>query len=157
MRKSWGELTTAELYSFLKLRTDVFFLEQNIDEEELDDRDQEGTTEHLWIASGTQVIAYLRVIVDEMPTHGDARRLIGRVVVHPDRRGEGLAQRLIDDVLVRFGDEAMLLHAQAYIAGLYAKFGFESFGDTYLEAGLPHVMMYRAPTGHPARTSNDSR
>ena len=63
--KSWGQLTTLELYALLKLRTDVFFVEQRIDEEELDNRDQEPTTEHLWIADVTGVAAYLRVLVDD--------------------------------------------------------------------------------------------
>jgi ElaA protein len=38
----------------------------------------------------------------------------------------------------------MLLHSQEYIAPLYAKFGFESFGESYIEAGIPHISMYRA-------------
>lgn len=146
VEKSWGELTTTELYSFLKLRTDVFFLEQKIDEEELDDRDRESETSHLWIADERGTAAYLRVIVDAEPSHLDARRLFGRVVVRADRRGEGLAQRLIDRVIEQHGHEAMLLHAQEYIAPLYARYGFESFGEIYIEAGLPHVSMYRAAT-----------
>ena len=142
--KTWGELSTDELYSFLKLRTDVFFVEQRIDEEELDNRDQEPTTEHLWIADSHGTAAYLRIIVDAEPTHKDARRLFGRVATRPDRRGQGLSQLLIGEVLRRHGNEPMLLHAQTYVAPLYAKFGFEAFGDTYVEAGLEHVMMYRA-------------
>jgi len=47
-------------------------------------------------------------------------------------------------VLFTYGDEPLLLHSQQYIAPLYAKFGFEPFGEVYNEAGLPHVMMYRA-------------
>jgi ElaA protein len=81
--------------------------------------------------------------VDETPEHRDAHRLFGRVVVRPDRRGEGLAQVLIEEVLRLHGNEPMLLHSQEYIAPLYAKFGFEPFGESYVEAGLPHVMMYR--------------
>ena len=132
IQKSWSELTTLELYSFLKLRT------------ELDNRDQEPTTEHVWIADDAGTAAYLRVIVDSEPAYRDARRLFGRVVVRKDRRGERLAQALIQHVLGAHGGEALLLHSQEYIAGLYSKFGFEVFGDSYMEAGLPHVMMYRA-------------
>ena len=141
--KSWSELTTSELYAVLKLRTDVFFVEQRIDEEELDNRDQEPATEHLWIADDAGTAAYLRVLVDKAPQHRDAHRVLGRVVVRSDRRGEGLAQVLIAEVLRRYGSEPMLLHSQEYIAPLYAKFGFEVFGESYLEAGLPHLMMYR--------------
>jgi ElaA protein len=143
-RKTWSQLTTDELYSFLKLRTDVFFVEQRVDEEELDNRDQEPTTEHLWIADGRGAAAYLRVLVDAEPEHLDARRLFGRVAVRADRRGEGLAQVLIEQVIADHGGEAMLLHAQAYIQPLYAKYGFIPFGEPFVEAGIEHVSMYRA-------------
>ncbi len=143
VRKSWGELSTDELYAFVKLRTDVFFLEQRIEEEELDDRDQEPTTEHLWIPDDRGTAAYLRVLADETASHRDAHRLIGRVVVRADRRGEGLAQALVREVIDRHGGEGILLHAQEYIAPLYLKFGFETFGDSYQEAGIQHIMMYR--------------
>ncbi len=143
VRKSWGDLTTAELYSFLKLRTDVFFVEQRIDEEELDNRDFESSTEHFWIEDERGTAAYLRVLFDEQATHLDAHRILGRVVVRADRRGEGLAQVLVREVLGSFGHEAMLLHAQYYIAPLYAKFGFEAFGEVYVEAGIEHISMYR--------------
>ena len=146
VQKSWSELTLEELYSFVKLRTDVFFVEQRIDEEELDNRDQEPTTEHLWIADATGTAAYLRVLVDAEAIHLDANLCLGRVVVRADRRGEGLAQVLVARVMEQHGHESMLLHAQEYIAPLYAKFGFESFGESYIEAGIPHISMYRA--GH---------
>lgn len=144
VHKSWGQLTTLELYSLLKLRTDVFFVEQRIDEEELDNRDQEPTTEHFWVADATGAAAYLRVLVDTEASHLDARHCFGRVVVRSDRRGEGLAQVLIARVIEHYGHESMLLHSQEYIAPLYAKFGFESFGESYIEAGIPHISMYRA-------------
>jgi ElaA protein len=142
--RPWGELTTDEVYSFLKLRTDVFFMEQRIDETELDDRDRESATRHYWISDDAGTAAYLRTLVDDEPSHLDARRLIGRVVVRADRRGEGLAQRLLDGVILRDGHEAMLLHSQQYIAPLYVRLGFEPFGPVYPEAGIPHISMYRA-------------
>lgn len=142
--KSWGELTTDELYSIVKLRTDVFFVEQKVDEEELDNRDQEPGTVHYWIGDDAGAAAYLRVLVNAQPEHLDAARIIGRVVVRADRRGEGLAQLLLRKVLVDFGHEAMLLHAQQYVAPLYAKFGFVEFGEPYDEATIMHISMYRA-------------
>jgi ElaA protein len=142
-RRQWGELTTTELYSLLKLRTDVFFVEQRIDEEELDWRDTEPATEHLYIADATGTAAYLRVLFDESPEHLDAHLVVGRVVVRADRRGEGLAKALMDEVLRLHAGEPLLLHAQEYIAPLYARAGFEAFGEPYLEAGIRHVSMYR--------------
>ena len=141
--RPWSELTSDEVYEFLKLRTDVFFVEQRIDETELDNRDQEPATRHYWISDDTGAAAYLRTLVDAEPEHRDARFLIGRVVVRADRRGEGLAQKLVAEVIDRHGEEPMMLHAQEYIAPLYAKYGFEPFGDVYVEAGIPHLSMYR--------------
>lgn len=143
--KSWGELTTSDLYSFVKLRTDVFFVEQKVDEEELDNRDQEPGTVHYWIEDAVGCAAYIRVLVNDEPEHLDARRIIGRVVVRADRRGEGLAQVLLARALDDFGHEPMLLHAQQYVAPLYAKFGFEEFGEPFDEATIMHIGMYRAP------------
>jgi ElaA protein len=143
VKKSWGELTTEELYSLLKLRTDVFFVEQRIDEEELDNRDLEPSTVHLLIADAAGTAAYLRVLHDPVSEHRDAHRVVGRVVVRADRRGEGLAQVLFQRVIDEFGNEPLLLHAQEYVAPLYAKFGFVAFGEPYLEAGIRHLSMYR--------------
>ena len=140
---SWTELSKDDLYSIMRLRTDVFFLEQRAEEEELDFRDLEEATRHYWIAGGRVPAAYLRVLLDAHPQHRGARRVIGRVAVRADRRGEGLAQVLMRRVLADFGAEAMVLHAQEYIVPLYAKFGFEVFGELYDEAGIPHLSMYR--------------
>jgi ElaA protein len=142
-------MTLDEFFEIARVRTEVFFLEQRIDEEELDERDREATTEHFWIPDDRGVAAYLRVVVDAQPQEGnrDARRLIGRVVTRADRRGEGLAGALLDHVIARHGHEPLTLHSQSYIQPLYASRGFEPFGGEYLEAGIPHVSMYRAPTG----------
>jgi ElaA protein len=151
MQRTWSTLSLDEFFEIARVRTEVFFLEQRIDEEELDDRDREETTDHLWIADHRGVAAYLRVVADPLPANGnrDARRLIGRVVTRPDRRGEGLARLLLDEVIARYGHEPLALHSQSYIQPLYAAVGFEPYGDEYLEAGIPHVSMYRAaqPTG----------
>jgi ElaA protein len=148
MLRTWGELGLDEFFEIARVRTEVFFLEQRIDEEELDERDREETTEHVWIADDRGVAAYLRVVVDAQPQEGnrDARRLIGRVVTRADRRGQGLARRLIEYVIERHGHEPLALHAQSYIQPLYAALGFEPYGDEYVEAGIPHVSMYRAAT-----------
>ena len=140
--KQWDQLTTSELYSFIKLRTDVFLVEQKVDEEELDNRDQ--VAEHFFITDAIGTAAYLRVLFDASPEHLDAHRVVGRVVVRADRRGEGLAQILLTRVLSLYGNEAMLLHAQEYVAPLYAKAGFVAFGEPYDEAGIAHISMYRA-------------
>lgn len=145
--KLWNDLTLEELYSFLKLRCDVFMWEQRADDEELDGRDQEPGTVHVWIADARGCAAYLRLLRNEIPEHRDARLVIGRVAVRADRRGDGLARRIMDHALELVDAEgaASMLHAQSYVVPLYGRFGFEAFGAPYDEAGIEHRSMYRAP------------
>lgn len=145
IQRTWSQLTLDEFFELARLRTEVFFLEQRIDEPELDDRDRDDSTEHVWIADERGPAAYLRVVVDATPQPGnrDARRLIGRVVTRADRRGEGLSRRLLEHVIALHGREPLALHAQSYIQPLYAAVGFESYGEEYLEAGIPHIGMHR--------------
>ncbi len=157
IQRTWSQLSRDEFFELARLRTEVFFLEQRIDEPELDERDRDETTEHVWITDEQGPAAYLRVVVDEIPQPGnqDARRLIGRVTTRADRRGAGLARRLLEHVIERHGHEPLALHAQSYVQPLYAAVGFAAYGDEYLEAGIPHIGMYRpaqpAPMGDPVR------
>jgi ElaA protein len=145
VQKSFDQLTTVELYEILKLRTDVFYVEQKVDESELDRRDSEATTIHLWIpGEADDVAAYLRVLRDDVAEYRDAVLLPGRVVVGPAYRGRGLAQLLLARVIELYGSQSLLLHSQSYITGLYAAFGFVAVGDEFVEAGIPHRTMYRA-------------
>lgn len=152
LQRTWSQLTLDEFFELARLRTEVFFLEQRIDEPELDERDRDETTEHVWISDAQGPAVYLRVVVDDTPQPGnrDARRLIGRVVTRADRRGEGLARRLLEHVIERHGNEPLALHSQSYVQGLYAAVGFAAYGDEYLEAGIPHIGMYRAPSTRPS-------
>jgi ElaA protein len=140
----WSELTTEQVYAIMKLRTNVFYAEQQVDDEELDGRDLEPECEHYWIADDTGVLSYARVLFDDAPTDRDARHVVGRVVTRADARGKGLASQVLHAAIQKHAHEPMVLHAQSYAVPLYAKLGFEKFGEPYLEAGIPHVSMYRA-------------
>lgn len=150
MRRSvWTALTTDELYEIVRLRNRVFALEQRVTAEDLDGRDREPDTEHWWTEDRAgRTVAYLRLIrpaTDEaLPDGaGDVRWVIGRVATAPEARGRGLASGLVAAVLAAHGTEAIVLHAQEYVAGLYARAGFTTFGDPYEEAGIVHVGMHR--------------
>jgi ElaA protein len=148
IRKSFDELTTREFYEIAKLRTDVFFVEQRVDETELDYRDLEPATRHYWIAEENgAVLAYLRTLWDDEPQRGHANVVVGRVVTRADARGRGLASRLLAAVVADNPARDLVLHAQEYAQSLYAKAGFEPYGEVYLEAGIRHIGMYRAATG----------
>lgn len=147
--RRWAELTPEQVYSIAKLRTDVFLVEQKVDEAELDGRDLEPTTVHYFIEDAAGMAAYLRTLENPAPTHREARHAIGRVVVRADRRGEGLAQVLLERAIGDLAGHAIEIHSQEYIVPLYERLGFEPFGDVYLEAGIPHRSMYR-PAAHPS-------
>ncbi|WP_026120370.1 GNAT family N-acetyltransferase [Nocardiopsis potens] len=138
---SFAELGTAELYALLRLRTDVFVVEQECAYPELDGRDTEPGTLHAWAADpgdpGTP-LACLRVLAEP---DGSAR--IGRVATASSARGRGLARLLLAAALERLAGREVRLDAQAYATGLYRSFGFEPCGPEFTEDGIAHVPMRR--------------
>ena len=145
--KPWEQLTPDEVFEMAKLRSDVFYLEQKITEEELDRFDRASSTRHYWIEDAGGFAAYLRLVRDatDKDKKSATSRSIGRVVVRSDRRGEGLAQLLIERVVADLGEDYLLLHSQVYVTDLYHKFGFREFGEQFDEAGIPHIAMLRQP------------
>jgi len=136
---SFHDLTPGTLYDLLRLRSEVFVVEQECVYPDLDGRDAEPGTRHLWFDRDGKVRAYLRILDDE----GTAR--IGRVVTAKSARGAGLAGRLIERALELIGDGPVVLHAQAYLVGFYSRYGFKATGPEYVEDGIPHVPMGRLP------------
>ncbi|MCC6751246.1 MAG: GNAT family N-acetyltransferase [Deltaproteobacteria bacterium] len=132
---SFDELDARTWHDLVQLRIDVFVVEQACIYRELDGRDVETTTRHLWLAD-ERPVAYLRVL-DE----GNARR-ISRVLTRSDRRGAGLAERLVRAALERTVPP-VILHAQSHLAAWYARLGFTVTGPEFLEDGIPHLPMRR--------------
>lgn len=153
----WSELSLDEFYEIARLRYDVFALEQRVEDEDFDGRDQLPDTEHWWLTQpdGT-VVCYLRVLRpetdDEQPADlPPATWAIGRMATASAARKQGLARRLLENVLTEHSDEPFLLHAQMHAMALYEKLGFVQFGEPYDEAGIQHIGMYRSP-GSPTRS-----
>jgi ElaA protein len=145
----WRDLDPVTLHDLLALRINVFVVEQKCVYPELDGRDIEPATEHLWTADEPGPTAYLRVLAEP---DGSAR--VGRVCTRADARGRGLARLLMDDVLARAAaGRVVVLEAQEHLAGWYARFGFEPTGPSYLDDGIAHIPMRREarPTITPAR------
>lgn len=141
---SFRDLDTTTLYAILKLRGEVFVVEQKCAYADLDGRDTEAGTRHVWLSRDAEILAYLRILDD-----GDHER-IGRVLTAPAARGAGLAQRLIAEALTVIGNRPSVLHAQAHLVRFYTRFGYVATGPEYLEDGIPHVPMARAAP-QPAR------
>lgn len=135
---AFDDLDARTLYAILKLRCEVFVVEQECAYPDLDGRDTEPGTRHVWLAHGPEILAYLRILDD-----GDVRR-IGRVVTAPQARSAGLAGRLVEHALTVIGDGPSVLDAQAHLVGFYRKYGYAPNGPEYLEDGIPHVPMVRA-------------
>ena len=135
-QKHFAELTPAELYGLLKLRVDVFVVEQTCPYPELDGRDTEPGTVHVW-ASGEdgEVLSCIRVL-----ENGDDRA-IGRVATAVGARGRGLSAQLVTRGLELCAGRTVDIGAQAYLEGWYGRFGFVRSGEDYLEDGIPHLPM----------------
>ena len=134
---SFRDLDTTTLYAILQLRADVFVVEQRCLYRDLDGRDDEPGTRHVWLSHGDELRAYLRIVDD-----GDAER-VGRVVVAPGARGAGLAARLMDEALRIIGNRPSVLAAQSYLVRFYERFGYQQSGPEFLDDGVPHVPMVR--------------
>ncbi|WP_336923221.1 GNAT family N-acetyltransferase [Aquipuribacter sp. SD81] len=157
----WDDLSPRVAYALLRLRVDVFVVEQACAYPELDGRDLEPGAEHRWahpVGDPATVLAYLRVL-DDGPVHGpsDAApsgprrtvplRRVGRVVAAPAARGRRLAEQLVAEVVAAHGrDGDVVLDAQSHLADWYARHGFERTGPDFVEDGIPHTPM-RRPRG----------
>jgi ElaA protein len=139
-RARFAELSPFELYDLCRLRVDVFVVEQQCPYPELDGRDREPATEHLWFEEDGAVLATIRVLDD-----GETRA-IGRVATAASARGRGLAARLMEEGITLCAGHPVTLGAQAYLEGWYERFGFRRSGEGYVEDGIPHVPMRREPS-----------
>ena len=138
-RARFADLTPFEVYGLCRLRVDVFVVEQQCPYPELDGRDTEPATEHLWFEADGEVLATI-LVLDNGPS-----RAIGRVATAASARGQGLAARLMEEGIALYGDAPITLGAQAYLEHWYARFGFGRSGPDYLEDGIPHLPMRRDP------------
>jgi ElaA protein len=138
---AFAELTPFEVYALCRLRVDVFVVEQECPYPELDGRDVEPATVHLWFERDGQVLATVRVLDD------GATKAIGRVATAVPARSAGLAARLVERGIELCGGTPITLGAQAHLEGWYERFGFRRSGPGYVEDGIPHVPMRREPAG----------
>lgn len=138
--KRFLELNANTLYHILKLRQDVFVLEQKCLYPDIDDIDQ--LSDHVYLSDPDGIIAYARVVpagilYEELS--------IGRVVVNKSNRGKGLAREIMQDVIAfsveKYNPETIYLSAQSYLERFYSSLGFVKVKEEYLEDGIPHIGM----------------
>ena len=136
--KRFGDLSPDELYAILRLRVNVFVVEQRCPYPELDDLDQQAI--HVWLEDEEGIEAYLRILNKGVK---DERAAIGRVVAVKRRMGLGsqILRAGIETAREYFGAGGIYLEAQTYARGLYEKQGFRQVSGEFLEDGIPHIKM----------------
>lgn len=136
--KHFSELTAFELHEILRIRSQVFVVEQNCVYQDVDGKDTDAW--HLYLKDENGIQACLRVL-DKGVSFEEAA--IGRVVSL--KRREGLASRLLQEGIrvarEKFGAERISLEAQVYARSLYEKQGFRQTSEEFLEDGIPHIKM----------------
>ncbi|WP_174407711.1 GNAT family N-acetyltransferase [Aquimarina pacifica] len=140
--KSFDELTTLELYKILRLRAEVFVVEQDCVYQDVDDKDQKAL--HVIGFKNKEIVAYTRIF-----KAGDyfEDASIGRVVVSEEQRkfgyGHDLIRASIQAVEEHFNVNNIKISAQTHLKNFYEKHLFKQVGEGYLEDGIPHIAMKR--------------
>lgn len=141
--KRFDELSITELYQLLKLRCDIFVVEQECPYPDIDDKDQKAL--HVLGTNNGVLVAYTRMFdagdYFEQPS-------IGRVAVHQEHRKFGYGHQIIDAsievVYNRFGEQPIKISAQTYLQKFYESHGFEKTSEEYLEDDIPHIDMVKS-------------
>lgn len=140
--KAFDELTNKELYGLLRLRSDVFVVEQDCVYPDLDGKDQKAL--HLIGRKDGDIVAYARIF--KAGDYADEAS-IGRVVVQKGQRKFGYGKEIMKDAIhaieKHFDDGVIRVSAQMYLERFYHELGFNQVGDGYLEDGIPHIGMVR--------------
>lgn len=136
--KAFDELTNKELYALLKLRVDVFVVEQNCAYQELDNEDQEAI--HVLMKSNhDELIGYSRILFKNETIH------IGRIVTSKEHRGKGLGKQLMNHCIEyarkNHPSKVVEIAAQIQLESYYKQFGFQTVSAPYDWDGILHVDM----------------
>ncbi|MCR5078182.1 MAG: GNAT family N-acetyltransferase [Prevotella sp.] len=136
--KYFSELTAAELYELLRIRAEVFVVEQNCVYQDLDYDDQQSV--HLWLTVAGRVVALCRVCPAGTHMHEVS---IGRVVTTDRGKGYGrqLMCRAIEAARHHFGARRIDIEAQCYARGFYEQVGFRQASDVFMLDGIQHIRM----------------
>jgi len=140
--KTFPELDTEDLYQILRLRSEVFVVEQDCVYQDIDNKDQNAI--HLYYKENDQIVAYTRIF-----KVGDyyENPCIGRVVVSKKNRGNDLGKKIMTDsiefIKQNIKGEKIELSAQKYLDKFYKDLGFYKIGEDYLEDGIPHQRMIK--------------
>lgn len=140
--KKFTELSITELYDILRLRSEVFVVEQDCVYQDIDDKDQKAL--HLFISDADKIVAYTRMF-----DAGDYFKQvsIGRVVVQENYRDKALGHVLmkasIEAIKTQYNTSKITISAQKHLKHFYKFHGFSQIEKEYLEDGIPHIKMIK--------------
>jgi ElaA protein len=138
--KKFEALSVVELYQILRLRSEIFVVEQNCAYQDLDNKDQNAL--HLFGEFEGKIIAYSRLF--KAGDYFDCSS-IGRVVVDENYRdkkfGHDLIKQGIAEIRNHFNEENITISAQLYLKKFYESHGFIQTSEMYLEDDIPHIEM----------------
>jgi len=141
--KSFADLSNSELYEILRLRSEVFVVEQNCVYLDIDNNDQKAY--HTLGSIGAELVATTRLFDKNIMY--DGYQSIGRVLTAPKYRLTGAGKELMTYSIQAcerlFGKSPIKIGAQYYLKKFYSNFGFEQVGEIYLEDGIEHIPMIR--------------
>lgn len=140
--KSFDTLSVHELYDILRLRSEIFVVEQNCVYLDLDGKDKVAL--HLYGEFEGKIVAHARLFKAGISFDNAS---IGRVTVdatYRDRKwGHELMREAIAGVLQHFGEKKITIGAQLYLKKFYESHGFVQASEMYLEDDIPHIEMIR--------------
>lgn len=141
--KKFGQLNPSELYEILRLRSEVFVVEQNCVYQDIDDKDQNAL--HVLGYKNGELIAYARCFA---PGDYFKEAAIGRILVKEKYRGTGMGHEMVSSAIDAIEENhkttSIRISAQEYLIDFYKKHGFETHGEGYLEDGIPHISMVKS-------------
>jgi ElaA protein len=139
--RKFDDLSAGELYDIMRLRQEVFVVEQDCAYLDADGHDKNGV--HLLHYEDERLVAYARIL--PMGISYSEYASIGRIVVAKEYRGKGLGAAITTKAVEisneLFGGAPIKISAQCYILDMYSKLGFDAVGESYLEDGIPHQAM----------------
>ena len=140
--KNFSELTLESLYDIMRLRQEVFVLEQNCPYLDADGKDIDSY--HLLGYLNSELVAYLRIV---KPGISFDELSFGRILTSKKIRGNGVGKLLMEEGIkqskIIFGNIPNRISAQKYLKKFYNTFGFKEIGKEYLEDGIPHIEMIK--------------
>ena len=138
--KKFRELTNTELYEILRLRQEIFIIEQACIYPDIDNNDENAY--HLMAFDAGEMVGCLRILGKGV-TFQEAS--IGRVVVAKSRRGRGIAKEMMQQtmnfVVSELREKRIKISAQTYVIAFYEGLGFEVVSEQYAQDGIPHADM----------------